>query len=211
MGFLKKLTGGTDKKLLETGLPGRGIILAVAPSGTTVQMGNGLVERSCQFRVQVTLDNTPPYETIVKQRIPEVYLPQFQPGVSVVAVRANPEKLEEIALDFENQPPTVTLARDPSAESAADVLANGRPAKGVIVESAPLGMKNADGVDMYGFVLTVMPDDQAPYQVKVGNPTPPEAIPLLFPGSNVPVKLGHSGPDSVVIDWKQALAPPAAG
>jgi len=41
----------------------------------------------------------------------------------------------------------------------------------------------------------------------VGNPTPPEALPLLFNGSHVPVKLG-AGPEEVVIDWAQALANP---
>ena len=43
MGFLSKITGGADKKLLETGLPGRGIITEVKLTGTTIQTGNGLV------------------------------------------------------------------------------------------------------------------------------------------------------------------------
>jgi hypothetical protein len=206
MGFLKKLTGGTDTKLLETGLPGRGVIMAVNPSGATVQMGNGLVERACQFTVQVTLDNQPPYETTVKQRVAEVYIPQFQPGASVVAVRANPNNLSEIALDFEHEPPTVTMAHTEGAVTAAQIIETGTPAKGVIVQSQPLGMKNPDGIDMYAFVLTVMPDGAAPYQTQVGNPTPPEALPLLYPGSHVAVKLQvGGGPDDVVIDWAQAL------
>ena len=193
MGFLRKLTGGTDTKLLQTGLPGRGVILSVTPSGTTVQMGGGMVERACQFRVQVTLDGRAPYEATCKQRVAEVYIPQFQPGSSVVAVRANPENLAEIAVDFEHEPPTVTMARTEGAVTVADIIATGRPAKGVIIQSQPLGMKNPDGVDMYGFVLTVMPDGEAPYQTQVGNPTPPEALPLLFPGSHVPVKLQLGG------------------
>jgi hypothetical protein len=207
MGFLKKLTGGTDKKLLETGLPGRGIIMSVTPSGTTMQSGNGLVERKCAFQVQVTLDNQPPYEATCTQRIPEMYIPQFQPGSTVVAVRANPENPTEIVLDLAHDAPTVTMARDPSRSSAADILAGGTPAKGVIVESQPLGMKSPDGVDVYAFTLTVMPDGATPYQIQVGNPTPPEAVPLLYPGSHVPVKIG-TDPNAVVIDWKAALANP---
>lgn len=206
MGFLKKLTGGTDTKLLETGLPGRGIILSVTPTGTTVQTGGNMVERACQFTVQVTLDNQAPYEATCKQRVAEVYIPQFQPGATVVAVRANPDNLAEIVLDFEHEAPTVTMARTEGVGTAAHVLATGRPAKGVIIGSQPLGLKNADGVDMYAFVLTVMPDGAAPYQIQVGNPTPPEALPLMYPGSHVPVKLQiDGGPDDVVIDWAQAL------
>jgi hypothetical protein len=208
MGFFKKLTGGADTALLQNGLPARGVILAVNPTGTTLQMGNGLVQRTCLFRVQVTLDNTPPYEAEVKQRIPEVYLPKFVPGATVVAVRVNPANPAEVVLDLEHEAPTVTLARDTSRQSAAEVLATGKQARVVIVQSQPLGMKNADGVDLYGFLLTVLPDDAVPYQTKVGNPTPPEALPLLYPGSNVPAKIGYNDPNDVVIDWKSALQPP---
>jgi len=206
MGFLKKLTGGTDTKLLETGIPGRALILSVTPTGTTVQMGGGMVERACLFTVQVTLDNQAPYEATCKQRVAEVYIPQFQPGASVAAVRVNPNDPSDIALDFANEPPTVTMARAEGGVTAAQIVATGRPAKGVIIENQALGLKNPDGIDMYAFVLTVMPEGVAPYQVRVGNPTPPEALPLLFPGSHVPVKLQlDGGPDDVVIDWAQAL------
>jgi hypothetical protein len=99
------------------------------------------------------------------------------------------------------------MAADPNRQSAADIIANGRPAKGVMVESQALGMKNPSGIDMYAFLLTIAVEGEAPYQVKVGNPTPPEALPLLFNGSHVPVKLG-AGPNEVVIDWAQALANP---
>ncbi|HEY4376371.1 MAG TPA: hypothetical protein VGM93_04405, partial [Acidimicrobiales bacterium] len=201
------LIGGVDTKLLQTGLPGRGLILEVVPSGGTVQVGGGLVERSCTFKVQVTLDNQPPYTTTCKQRVAEIYLPQFQPGATVVAVRANPENVAEIALDFNSEPPTVTVTRDPHASSAAEILATGKPAKAVILQSQALGMKNPEGIDLYAFSLTVMPDGAPPYQVQVGNPTPAEALPLLFPGSHVPVKLG-TGPNEVVIDWHQAVVQP---
>jgi hypothetical protein len=67
-------------------------------------------------------------------------------------------------------------------------------------------MKNPHGVDMHAFVLTVMPDGQKPYQTKVGNPVPEEAVPLLFPGSNLPAKVLPEEPEGVVIDWDAALA-----
>lgn len=204
MGFLRKLTGGTDKKLLETGQLARGVILGVDISGTTVQTGGGLVERKCQFSLEVTLDGQDPYQAQCTQRIGEVYLPQIQPGQTMVAVRVNPEDHAEVAIDFASPVPEVTLKRDPTRKSAAEVLATGTPAKGVIVESKPLGLKNPDGVDMYAFLLTVMAEGTPPYQIQVGNPTPPEAIPLLFNGSHVPVRIGD-GPNEVVIDWNLAL------
>jgi hypothetical protein len=85
------------------------------------------------------------------------------------------------------------------------VLETGTPGRAVIVQSLPLGKRNPAGVDLYAFVLTVMPEGKDPYQIQVGNPTPPEALPLLFPGSKVPVKIGTE-PNAVVIDWQAALA-----
>ena len=138
-----------------------------------------------------------------------MYIPQFVPGATVVAVRVDPQDLSRIVLDFNNPPPTVTVANQPGQESAADILATGIPARAVIVQTQPLGMQNAAGVDMHAFVLTVIPTGAQPYQVQVGNPTPPEALPFLFPGSNVPVKVSAQNASSVVVDWQAALNPPA--
>ena len=204
MGFLRKLTGGTDTQLLATGILGRGLILGVQASGTTVQMGGGLVERKCTFTLEVTLDNTPPYQAVCSQRISEIYLPQFQPGSTLVAVRVDPANPANVAIDFNSPVPSVRMAAGSGQATAADILANGRPVRAVIVASQPLGMKNPNGVDMYAFTLTVMAEGMTPYQIQVGNPTPPEAIPLLFPGSHVPARLGN-GPNEVAIDWHGAL------
>jgi hypothetical protein len=205
MGFLSKITGGADKKLLETGLPGRGIITDVKLTGTTIQTGNGLVQRSCIFTMEVSLDGKDPYTATCKQRIPEIQIPQIQVGASTVAVRANPENLTQVAIDFNSEPPTVTTPAGQGNTSAAELLATGQPGRAVIVEWQPLGKKNPAGVDMYAYALTVMPEGKDPYQIQVGNPTPPAALPFLFAGSHVPVKIG-SDPNAVVIDWDQAVA-----
>lgn len=205
MGLLRKLTGGTDKKLLETGLLGQGLITDIKVTGTTVQTGNGLVQRSCVFTVQVTLDGKEPYVATCKQRILEVQIPQFSPGSTTVAVRVNPEDPTDIALDLATAPPEVTMAAGSGDHSAAHVLATGEPAQAVIVESTSLNKRNPSGVEIYAYTLTVMPTDRDPYQIQVGNPTPPAALPFLYPGSHVPVKIG-SIPNAVVIDWDKAAA-----
>jgi hypothetical protein len=204
MGLLKKLTGGTNKDVLATGLPGRGLILEVRPHRTTVRVMGGLTERVCAFRVEVSLDNRPRYEATCEQRVPEVYIPQLSAHNAVVAVRVNADRLDEIVLDLENEAPTVIVARDENEMSAAEILATGRPAQAIIVEFGPIGMRTPEGVEVQAFKLTVMPVDGTPYQVDVGNATPPEALPLLFAGSKVPVKLGLETHD-VVIDWNAAL------
>jgi hypothetical protein len=205
MGLLRKLTGGTDKKLLETGLLGQGLITDIKVTGTTVQTGNGLVQRSCVFTVEVTLDGKETYVATCKQRILEVQIPQFSPGSTTVAVRVNPEDPTDIALDLATAPPEVTMAAGSGDHSAATVLATGEPAQAVIVESTSLNKRNPSGVEIYAYTLTVMPTDRDPYQIQVGNPTPPAALPFLYPGSHVPVKIG-SVPNAVVIDWDKAAA-----
>jgi hypothetical protein len=205
MGIFSKITGGPDKKLLETGLLGRGIITDLKLTGTTIQTGNGLVQRTCIFSLEVSLDGKDPYTATCKQRMPEIEIAQIQPGSSTVAVRANPDDLSQIAIDFNTAPPVVTTPGGSGNHSAAAILATGTPARAVIVESQPIGKKNPAGVDIYAFQLTVMPDGKDPYQIQVGNPCPPAALPFLFPGSKVPVKIGDD-PNAVVIDWDQAKA-----
>ncbi len=209
MGILSKLTGGPDKKLLATGLLGRGIIIDVQLTGTTIQSGNGLVQRVCLFTVEVSLDGRDPYTAMCKQRMPEIQLPMIQPGNTTVAVRANPDELTQIALDFTTEPPVVTVTPGQGNGSAAELLATGEPGRAVIVQFQPLGKRNPAGVDLYAYLLTVMPEGRVPYQIQVGNPTPPTALPYLFAGSRVPVKIG-TFPNAVVIDWELAAAEDAA-
>jgi hypothetical protein len=199
------MTGGADKKLLQTGLLGRGIITEVQLTGTTIQTGNGLVQRKCVFTVEVSLDGRAPYTARCTQRVPEIQIPQIQPGATTVAVRANPDDVTQVALDFSSEPPVVTTPGASANNSAAEILATGHPGQAVIVGSQALGKRTPAGVDMYAYSLTVMPDGKDPYQIQVGNPTPPAALPFLFPGSRVPVKIG-TDPNAVVIDWDAAVA-----
>jgi hypothetical protein len=211
MGFFKKvrgLAGAPPRELLEDGLLGRGIITDV--QATNVSTG---VERDpshvCIFTVEVSLDETPRYTATCRQAIKAILLPQLMTGRATVAVRVNPEDHSQIALDLATAPPIVTVSADsgdPSTGSATDVLDHGLPCRAVIVQSLPLGKRNTTGVELYGFLLTIVADGQAPYQTRVGMPVPSEAVPLLYPGNNVAAKRVAGRPDQVVIDWPAALA-----
>src|SRR5258708_38335961 len=134
MGLLSKITGAPDKKLIESGLLGRGIITDVQLTGTTLQTGNALVQRTCLFTVEVSLDGKAPYTASCKQRMPEIQIPPLQPCATTVAVRANPADLTQIALDFSTEPPVVTTPGGAGNHSAAEILATGAPGQAVIVQ-----------------------------------------------------------------------------
>jgi len=208
MGLFKKLkqfSGSVDKDLLQNGLLGRGTIVEVQQTNVSTGGDDAFSRPVCIFTVEVVLNNVPPYNATCRQSIPITVLPQIVPGQSVVAVRVNPDNHDEIALDLATEPPEVTLAQGSGQATAADVLARGTPARAVIVQTQPLGVKNPHGVDMHAFVLTIMLDGQKPYQAKVGNPVPDDAVPLLYPGSNLPAKVLPEEPQGVVIDFKAAL------
>jgi len=208
MGMFKKLksmTGSVDKDLLRNGLLGRGTIIDVQQTRVSTGGDDAFSRPVCVFTVEVALDNVPVYTATCRQSVPITVLPRFVPGQTVAAVRVNPDNHDEIALDLSTEAPEVTMAQGQGG-SAADVLARGNPVRAVIVQTQPLGMKNPQGVDMHAFILTVMPDGQKPYQAKVGNPVPEDAVPLLFPGSSLPAKVLSEEPEGVVIDWTAALA-----
>jgi hypothetical protein len=203
---LQSLAGGVSSELMNNGLLGRGQVTDVKQ--TKVSTGpEGAENPVCVFTVQVMLDNVPPYEATCRQAVPMMVVPQLASGAAVVAVRVNPNNQQEIALDLNTEPPVVAMSAQPGQETAADILTKGKPARAVIVQSEPLGMKSPKGLDMYAFQLTIMVEGKAPYQIKVGNPVTPGGVPLVFPGSNLPAKyMPDAQPESVAIDWDAAVA-----
>jgi hypothetical protein len=211
MGLLSKMrdvTGSVPKELLQQGLLGRGIIVSVQQ--TSVSTGADFnPSHVCVFTVEVALDNVPRYTTTCRQAVRATILPQLMAPGATVAVRVDPKDQSRIALSLGEDPPTVTMAStgDANTGSAARILDLGEPCKAVIVQSQPLGMRNAKGDDMYAFSLTVMAEGRPPYQIQVGNPVPAAAVPLLYPGNTVPAKRMPGGDDrELVIDWETTLA-----
>jgi hypothetical protein len=208
MGLFKKIkqaAGGTDSALLENGRLGRGVIVGCQMTGTAVTMGVDEY-RVCELAVQVFLDGEQPYVAQCRQRIPEWLLPQIQAGGATAAVRVSPTNPQEIAVDLQTEAPVVQLAKPPEGQGADHVLKFGVPAEGVIVQNAPLGVRNWEGHDVHLFTITVIREGQNPYQAQLGNPLPAAGLPLVFPGSKLPVKVDPNEPNSVVIDWDAAIA-----
>ena len=202
MGLFKSLKVlSSTNGLGDDALLGRGIVIDASLTRTQITMG-GEESRVCNLRVQVFLDGYDGYIAECKQRIPEWRLGQLVG--SAFAVRVDPSNAQNIALDFNMEPPVVTLAR-PADGGAATLLASGRPAEAVIIGNTPLGMRTWEGNDVHLFQLTIMEPGRQPYQAQVGNGMPASALPFVYPGARVKVKLG-AGPNDVAIDWANSSA-----
>jgi hypothetical protein len=200
------LTGTVDPALLREGLLGRGLIIAVEKTGTSV--GSEHDPRPvCLFTVQVTLDNTPPYQALFRQSVPLAEVPQYLPGQTLVAVRVDPADHDRVALDRSAAPPTVTVSEQTTGHpTAASILATGTAVRAVIIQTQPMSEKNPAGLAIYGFMLTILEGGHPPRQLQIGNPVPPACVPLLHPGSNLPARVQPGQPSLIAIDWDAALA-----
>jgi len=211
VGFLNKMKtamGGDDPQLMAMGQLGRAELLNVQITGTSVQHGGAPPEQLCLFDLMVYLDDVPPFQAQARKRIPVYAINQLQPGQTVVAVRVDPSDHSRVGIDLSVEPPTVRLAQKAGQITAQDLLERGSSCEAVVIQSQPLGVKSSvSGYDMYAFQLTIMVPGEAPYQIQVGNPVPPEGLPLVFPGSRLPAKyLPGAVRENVVIDWQAALA-----
>jgi hypothetical protein len=205
MALFKRKGSMSRKELLSEGLLGRGVVTGVKATGSSMQVGGGIPVQTCVISLEVAIDGVDRYEARCKERLSLTDIPRLTPGETVVAVRVNPNDHQEVAVDWESAPPAVTVAEGDTG-SAAAILASGIPGEAVIVGSQPLGMKTPAGIDIHAMLLTVTREGADPYQVQVGNPVPPAALPFLFPGSKVPVKIDPADPNSVVVDWDAAAA-----
>lgn len=205
MNWLSKLLGSPDGSLMATGELARGTIVSVRPTGMTMQVMNGLVERTCELGVRVYRDGHPPYDAVATQRVQEVYIPQLSSGQAWVAVRVDAANPSRIAVDFSAPAPEVQVAASEGADSAARILANGRPVDVVVVGAQKLGMTGPTGDDIYALTLTVVDGATPPYEVRVGNAVPAAALPLMFPGSRLPARCGTE-PTDIVVDVVAAMA-----
>jgi hypothetical protein len=187
---------GVDQQLLDHGLPARGVILRMQRTHHMV----GSDDRAIRiFEIEVHLEDLDPYRATVRQAVTQEALFRIEHGQNEVTVYVDRSVTSRIAIDFRT-PPTVTRRA-----SADDVLANCASSEAVIVETRPLGMQNPAGLEIYAFIYNVFVDGKPSYQVNVGNPVPPAALPLMYPGSRIPLKVSPEDPSWVVADWTAAL------
>lgn len=238
MGFLKNVksaVGGVDKQLIKTGILARGLVVECKP--TSVSTGSEASaygpRQVCVVTVEITgVPGQGPYRASCHHPIPRIYLPQLQSGQASVAVRVDPNDPQHIALDLETDPPPVAgeqwgdgspmvgaaepapagdeITTHASPVKGSEILARGLPCRVVIVGWTPLGVKDSSGLDATGFVLSVFAEGKAPYQVQIGVGVPPEAVPLVYAGAQLPGKMLAENPELVTIDWQAALAGYAA-
>jgi hypothetical protein len=101
----------------------------VQPTGMTLSHGNdALGKQVCNVAMNIYMDNTPPFQATCHQGVPILALQALMTPGTVVAVRVNPQNPQEVAIDFDTDPPTVTMsATGPNRGSAAELLATGTP------------------------------------------------------------------------------------
>ena len=105
-----------------------------------------------------------------------------------------------IDLSGTQQPPPNRL----SPVSGAEILATGAPCRAIVQSAQPLGFQK-DGNDVWGIVLNAVAEGEEPLQARIGIGVPAAAVPLLFPGANLPAKRRSDVDDGVCIDWDEAL------
>jgi hypothetical protein len=214
MDKMRSVVGGVSPELMQNGTLAWGEVVSVQMTGMSVSRGDQVTTQKqvCNITLSVIMDNTPPFQASVKQGIPVLVLPQLSSPGAVVAVRVNPASHQEVAVDLSVEPPTVTLAAGgPNSSSAAELLATGTAARAIIIQSQPLGVRNQAGVDMFALMVTIRCDGMPPYQTKMGNPVPPNGLPLLYPGSNLPAKVRPGQQGQCIIDWESAVAEATRG
>jgi hypothetical protein len=103
--------------------------------------------------------------------------------------------------------PTRIVRRDPYTLLAAWILEMGVSCRAAVVRTQALGMRNAEGNDMFAVMLTVLDQDEQECQVWIGEAVPAAALTLLQRGAVLPVKRMPDGDDrDVAIDWEAAIA-----
>jgi hypothetical protein len=142
-----------------------------------------LIDRTDPTQIEVLWDRVPTFEELRQQ----------------TRAQRLSQAAAEIAGRSASPPPP------PGVGSAAHVLEAGLPAQVIVRHAQPLGMQNPQGHDVYALTFSVMVEGREPYDVTVGNPVPPDGVPMLASTTPLPAKVLADNPQAVVIDWGVAL------
>ncbi|MQY24750.1 hypothetical protein NRB56_03030 [Nocardia sp. RB56] len=170
-----------QRELLRRGLAGTATILGV---------------RADRFWVQVRIDGLIPYETRVRQRVPEADLLLMQPG-DVVGCRVDPGDRDRLVLH-------PAAPGETGRVSIAKILADGRRADATVLSATPVaadytGRDNPVlrlDLELYAW------DEPAPWRVRIVAPVPLNAIELVDLGRHLEVAFFTvDRGESVAVDW----------
>jgi hypothetical protein len=129
--------------------------------------------------------------------------------VAAGAARSNAEAIArgEAELEGSGLPENATV----ESMSLAEILATGLPARVVVVGSEVMSpsMDDKAGHPVYRFIVTVVRDGVEPYRWNLGQGVAPSALPLIYPGANLPAKVANG--EYVAIDWDAAQEQRATG
>jgi hypothetical protein len=183
------VTDSAKMRLLEEGLAGRATILKAPGGGSTV------TEEMDRFRVRVELEGREPYEATIWQSFAAWEVERMQPGAVVECRvdRGNPKKLVLLAPLAEQR-----------FESAADLIAAGKPALATVVAAERSDMVAPGSSDpVYMLTLELRADElPEPWTVRYPQRVPPEALGLLTPGGELRVAYTAPNDDNAVaVDW----------
>lgn len=221
----------SNAALLRSGIPGTATVLSLRDTGTTINRVNAVVE----LGLQVAIPGRAPYQVKIETMIGRMNWGSVQPGAQL-AVRVDPANARHIAIDWNGgaasslqaamATPAAVMsgaafmtpgARDAfrvaAVRSAADIVAQGRPAEAIIqsmahtgatvAQMAPAGAYAPDMADdpMVRISLRVEPPDSAPFTTDGLFRVPKAKLGLLTLGGRVPVAVIAGDRNSATIDW----------
>ncbi|MEV0295875.1 hypothetical protein [Nocardia sp. NPDC050710] len=185
------LSGDARRELLIHGTAGTAAILGVRPRRN---------EPGHTFWIRVLIDDAPPYETRIVQRVGGEDLEWMQPG-DVVCCRVDPGDRDRLVL-------YVPDAEEATGVSIAKILADGRRADATVLAAAPVA---ADYVGRDAPVLRLdlelrAWDEPKPWRVRLIQPVPLAALALVDLGQHLEVAFFTVDRGaSVAIDWAASL------
>lgn len=229
MVFRRFLRG--NRALLRSGISGTATVLSLRDTGTTVNRVNAVVE----LGLMVALPGRAPYQAKLETMIGRMNWGGVQPGMQL-AVRVDPTDLSRITIDWGGAaasplhaamatpaaamagaafmiPGTQDAFRVAAVRSAADIVAQGRPAEAVIqsmahtgatvAQMAPAGAYTPDMADdpMVRITLRVEPSGGAPFTTDGLFRVPKAKLGQLTLGGRVPVAVISGDRASATIDW----------
>lgn len=227
--FRRFLSG--NQALLRNGIPGTATVLSVRDTGATINRVNAVVE----LGLRVTIPGRPPYQTMLETMVGRMNWGSVQPGTQL-AVRVDPANAQHIAIDWKGgvaaplqaamATPAAVMAgtafttpgaqdafRVAGVRSAADIVAQGRPAQGVIQSMAHTGATVAQMAPAGSYAPEVADDPMVRLSLRVESPdgasfttdglfrVPKAKLGLLTLGGRVPVAVISGDRDSATIDW----------